>query len=63
MPSASSTNGSVCVVGANGVPDSYGIYTWTGRGWAAVPGGAVGVAVATDGSPAIINSTHQIYSA
>jgi hypothetical protein len=54
-------NGSVFVVGTDAVPGGYGIYHWTGSGWAGVAGGAVSIAVGPDGSPWIVNSADRIY--
>ena len=54
-------DGSVWIIGTNPVSGGYGIYRWTGSGWAREPGGAVSIAVAPDGTPLIINSAHQIY--
>ena len=54
-------DGSVWVIGTNPVPGGYGIYRWTGTGWAGVPGAAVSIAVAPDGTPFVINAAHQIY--
>jgi hypothetical protein len=54
-------NGSLWAVGTNPVPGGFGIYRWTGGGWARVPGGAVKIAVAPDGTPFIINSAHRTY--
>jgi hypothetical protein len=54
-------NNSVWVLGTNAVPGGHSIYRWTGTTWAAVPGGALTIAVAPDGSPWVINSAHRIY--
>jgi hypothetical protein len=54
-------DGSLWVIGTNPVAGGYGIYEWTGSGWAPVRGGAVAIAVAPDGTPAVINSAHQIF--
>jgi hypothetical protein len=59
---AAGANGSVWVVGTNPVPGGYGIYRWTGRGWAGVAGGAVTIAVGPDGSPWVINSADHLYT-
>jgi hypothetical protein len=58
---AAGANGSVWVIGTNPVPGGYGIYRWTGSGWAAVPGGAVDIAVDPSGRPWLVNSVHRIY--
>jgi hypothetical protein len=54
-------NYSVWVIGTNPVPGGYGIYRWTGSGWAAYPGGAVTIAVAPDGTPFLVNNAHQTW--
>jgi hypothetical protein len=54
-------NGSVWVVGVNAVPGGFGIWQWTGGGWAPVPGGAVAIAVDPRGNPWVVNSAHQIF--
>ncbi len=54
-------DGSVWVIGTNAVHGGYGIYHWTGNGWAAIPGGAVTIAVAPDGTPFVINSAHRTF--
>ena len=54
-------NGSVWVVGTNPVPGGYGIYHWNGKGWGAVAGGAVTIAVDPAGNPWVTNSAHHIY--
>jgi beta-N-acetylhexosaminidase len=58
---ATGADGSVWVIGTNPVAGGYGIYHWTGTGWAEVPGGAVAIAVGPDGSPWVVNSVHRIY--
>jgi hypothetical protein len=55
-------NGSVWAIGANPVSGGFGIYHWTGSGWTGVPGGAVTIAVAPDGTPFVINSAHKTYA-
>jgi hypothetical protein len=54
-------NGSVWAIGTNPVPGGYGIYHWTGSGWAGVPGGAVTIGVDPNGNPWVINSAHHIF--
>jgi hypothetical protein len=54
-------DGSLWVIGTNPVPGGFGIFKWTGRGWAGLPGGAVKIAVAPDGTPVVVNSAHQIF--
>jgi hypothetical protein len=54
-------NGSVFVVGTNPVVGGYGIYRWTGSGWAPFSGGAVKIAVDPTGNPWVVNSAHQIF--
>ena len=54
-------NGAVWAVGTNPVAGGFGIYEWTGDGWLGVPGGAVTIAVAQNGSPWVINSAQHIY--
>jgi hypothetical protein len=54
-------NGSVWVIGTNPTGGGYGVYRWTGAGWAAMPGGAVRIAVDPRGNPWVVNSVHQIY--
>ena len=54
-------DGSVWVVGTNTVPGGHGIYHWNGHSWVAIPGGAVTIAVAPEGTPFIINSAHQTF--
>ncbi len=54
-------NGSVWVIGTNPTGGGYGIYYWTGSSWSVVAGGGVTIAVGPDGSPWVINSSHQIY--
>jgi hypothetical protein len=54
-------NGSVWVVGTNPVVGGYGIYRWTGGGWASVGGGATKIAVDPHGNPWVLNSSHRIY--
>jgi hypothetical protein len=54
-------DGAVWVVGTNPVRGGYGIYHWTGSGWAGVPDGAETIAVGPDGSPWVTNSAHRIY--
>ncbi len=49
------------VLGTSAVSGGYGIYKWTGSAWAAVPGGAVKIAVGPDGNPWVVNSAHRIY--
>jgi hypothetical protein len=58
---AAGANGAVWVVGTNPVGGGFGIYEWTGSGWAPVAGGAVGIAVGPDGSAWVVNSNHRIY--
>jgi hypothetical protein len=54
-------NGSVWVVGTNGTGAGYGIWHWTGSGWAELGGSAVRIAVGPDGRPWVVNSLHRIY--
>jgi subtilase family serine protease len=54
-------SGQVWVIGTGPRSGGYGIYRWTGSGWAAVPGGAVTIAVDPQGDPWVLNSNHQIY--
>jgi hypothetical protein len=54
-------NGSVWVVGTNPVAGGFGIYRWTGSGWASLRGGAVAIAVDPSGNPWVVNSAHQIF--
>ncbi len=54
-------DGSVWVIGTNPTGGGYGIYHWTGQGWAAAPGGAIDIAVAANGNPWVVNSAHRIY--
>jgi hypothetical protein len=58
---ATGATGSLWVVGTNPVRGGYGIYHWTGSGWAVVPGGGVAIAVGPDGSPWVVNSFQAIY--
>ena len=52
---------SVWIVGTANIPGGHGIYRWTGTGWAAVAGAAVAIAVGPDGSPWVVNSSHNLY--
>src|SRR5262249_40885857 len=54
-------NGSVWVVGTNATGGGFGIYHWTAKGWASIPGGAVTMAVDPSGNPWIVNSAHRIF--
>jgi hypothetical protein len=54
-------SGSVWIVGTNPVAGGFGIWHWTGTTWAAVPGGAVRIAVDPSGRPWVVTSLHQIY--
>ena len=54
-------NSTVWVIGSGAVPGGFGIYRWTGSGWAVAPGGATHIAVDPAGNPWVINSTHNIY--
>ena len=54
-------NGAVWVVGTNAVFGGRGIYRWAGGGWVPASGGAVRIAVASDGSPWVTNSSNQIF--
>jgi hypothetical protein len=54
-------NGSLWVIGTDPAPGGFGIYRWTGAAWARLPGGAVTIAVAPDGTPFVVNSVHQTF--
>jgi hypothetical protein len=54
-------DGVAWIIGALPTGGGYGIYRWTGFGWAQYPGGAVHIAVDPAGNPWVINSAHQIY--
>ena len=54
-------DGAIWVTGTNPVSGGYGIYRWTGTGWAGIPGGATAIAVGPDGNPWVINSSHRVY--
>jgi len=54
-------NGTVWDVGTDPVGGGYGIFRWTGSTWVQVPGGAVTIAVDSDGDPWVVNSSRQIY--
>jgi Glycosyl hydrolases family 43/Tectonin domain len=57
------TNGSPWIIGTNPVAGGYGIYNWSGGGWAPLSGGGgVSVGPGASGAPAVINSVHQIYA-
>jgi hypothetical protein len=43
------------------VVGGYGIYRWTGTGWAPYSGGAVRIAVDPASNPWVINWAHQIF--
>ena len=58
---AVSARGSAWVVGTNVVHGGYGIYQWTDDRWAEGPGGAVAMAVQSDGAPWVVNSSRQIF--
>lgn len=49
------------LVGTNAVHGGYGIYQWDGNDWAAIDGGAVGIAVSPSGIPWVINNEDYIY--
>jgi hypothetical protein len=51
----------VWIIGTNATPGGFGIYRWTGSGWGPVPGGAVTIAVAPDGTPFVVNSAQQTF--
>lgn len=53
--------GQTYVVGSNAVAGGFGVYHWTGSGWAPLPGGLVNIAVDSSGTPWGINSFQQIY--
>lgn len=53
--------GQVYITGTNTIFGGYGIYHWNGKGWDSIKGGGVRIAVGTDGSPWIVNSTNEIY--
>jgi hypothetical protein len=54
-------NGSVWVIGTDAVGGGFGLWHWTGRGWASTPGGAVAIAVDPHGNPWVVNNRHTIY--
>lgn len=55
-------DGSVWIVAANDLGNNdFGIAKWNGTAWVGTDGGAVGIAVASDGVPWIVNSARQIY--
>jgi hypothetical protein len=43
------------------VAGGFPIYQFTDNGWVQVPGGAVTITVAPDGTPFVINSAHNTY--
>jgi hypothetical protein len=55
-------DGSLWATGTDPRPGGFGIYRWNGSDWTRVDGGAVTIAVAPDGMPSVINSSHQIYA-
>ena len=56
-------DGSTWIIGTNPVPGGYGIYRWNGSGWDSIPGGGggIGIAVASDGNPWVVNDAQQIF--
>jgi hypothetical protein len=56
-------NGAVWAIGTDpvGGAGDYGIYEWKDPTWINAGGGGVGIAVAPDGTPWIVNSNHDIY--
>ena len=54
-------DGSVWITGTNSVQGGFGIYTWNGKGWSAVEGGAVNVAVDPKGVPWVVNEMGDIF--
>jgi hypothetical protein len=54
-------NGTVWVIGTNPVQGGYGIYRWTGSGWAGIPGGATRIAVDPSGNALVVNNSNNIF--
>lgn len=54
--------GKVFALGTNSVPGGYGVWQWTGGGWAQFPGGGRALAVDSAGRPWVTNDANEIWS-